>query len=97
MTMSMSVQDQVLAVTGNLDRFVLGNPKCYQFPTISGDVSLDLADVSNVDTAGLAWVIKLVGFYQNNQQTVSIVNEPQQLIALASISNALNLLPLKNS
>ena len=97
MTMSMSVQDQVLTVTGDLDRFVLGNTKHYQFPAVSGDVTVDLAKVTSVDTAGLAWVLKLVCFYKSRQQAVLISNEPQQLIALASISNALNLLPLKNS
>lgn len=97
MSMSLVLNDRTLSIDGSLDRFTLGSPQCYNFPDIPGDVIIDLQDVKNTDTAGVAWLLKLVGHYQNTQHQVSIVNEPSQLIALAGISNVLNLLPLSHS
>ncbi len=95
MTMSLLLEGQNLKIEGALDRFTLGAASCYKFPSANGAITIDLTDVKNTDTAGLAWLLKLVSHYQQSQ-SVTIINEPQQLIALADISNVLELLPIKH-
>lgn len=95
MSVSFSLENDTLIVAGKLDRFTLGAPACYRFPVTTGDITLDLSQVENTDTAGLAWLLKLIAHYQLKHQ-ISIINQPQQLLVLASISNVLELLPLKN-
>lgn len=97
MSMSFSVDGQSLSVVGELDRFTLSEAAAYKYPTLNGAITVDLAKVSNTDTAGLAWLLKLVSNYKQHGHQVRVVNPPKQLIALASISNVLNLLPLDHS
>lgn len=97
MVLAISNEDNTLVVTGELDRFGLSELSKIRFPIVQGDVTLDLKNVQHTDTAGLAWLLKLVNFYQNRQHQISIVNLSEQLIALATISNVLELLPIKGS
>lgn len=58
-------------------------------------VSLDLAGVDHVDTAGLAWLLDLFAQRQAKNQTLSILNTPVSLLKLAKISNVNSILPLQ--
>lgn len=95
MSLSTHLQDDILKVQGHLDRFHLGDKKVNRFPSAPQELNLCLNDVSHLDTAGLAWILKLLRFYKGKQVKVEILNPPSQLIALAKISNVLELLPFK--
>lgn len=97
MALTLTVADHRLLIAGSMDRFTLGTPELHTFPKISKEVIIDLTNVKNTDTAGLAWLLTLIAFYQQRNLQVTVANEPQQLIALASISNVLNLIPLRHS
>ena len=82
-------------VVGDIDRFNLVDNELFSFQPMTSDVTIDLNNVTSVDTAGVAYLLKLVAYYQNKKLNVELTNPPTQLIALAQISNVLGLLPLK--
>lgn len=82
-------------VVGDVDRFNLVDSRLFTFQSMTSDVTIDLTNVTSVDTAGVAYLLKLVSHYQNEKLNVQLTNPPEQLIALAQISNVLGLLPLK--
>lgn len=57
--------------------------------------SIDLAEVTHIDTAGLAWLVNLVGEQHRLEQKISIKNAPVSLLKLAKISNVDGILPLQ--
>lgn len=93
MATSISLEGQTLAVKGDLDRFSLSDKSLYRFPNAKGELMLDLAEVSSVDTAGMAFILELLAHYEAKSTEVKISYLPEQLIALAQISNVLELLP----
>jgi ABC-type transporter Mla MlaB component len=95
MSIELNATNDGLSIQGKLDRFNLSAKQIPHFPKVGDDVTIDMKDVSSSDTAGLAWLIKMVAFYQSKNKKVSIINQPKQLIALASISNVLELLPFQ--
>lgn len=86
-----------LVVSGELDRFHLSDNALYQFQDFDQQVIIDLNAVSHIDTAGVAYLLKLVSHYQSQNKTVTISGASEQLIALANISNVLELLPLDSN
>jgi len=96
MSSLISLENNTLTVSGVLERFNLGEKQHHRFPKVSDAIEIDLNAVSNMDTAGLAWLMKLVAFYQKRNCKVKISNVPDQLIALAEISNVLELLPIES-
>lgn len=56
--------------------------------------SLDLGGVVRSDTAGLAWVVFVVGKVKCSGKSISIVKPPAQLLKLAEISELTASLPL---
>lgn len=93
--MKLSFVNSEINIVGDVDRFNLIDNKLFSFPIMTSDVTIELTNVVSVDTAGLAFLLKLVAFYQNKNLNVVLANPPSQLIALAEISNVLGLLPLK--
>ena len=90
--------DNALKVIGDLDRFHLTSQSQFIFPEHNGEkVAVDLAVAKTIDTAGLAWLLKLISFYQQQNKSISVINAPKQLIALAELSNVLALLPIIKS
>lgn len=63
---------------------------------VLGQVSLDLENVENTDTAGLAWVVFFVGKIKCSGKSISIVKPPSQLLKLAEISELTTCLPLSD-
>lgn len=59
------------------------------------EVFLDLAKVTHVDTAGLAWLVNLVADCRALNVALKLSNIPQTLIKLAKISDVEGLLPLQ--
>lgn len=93
MVASFESQADKLILYGDYDRFNLADKTLYRFPSLNGDITIDLAGVKSFDTAGLAFLLKMVSFYQKKSNRVIISNESSQLIALAEISNVIKLLP----
>tara|TARA_R110000737_G_scaffold25195_7_gene43907 strand:+ start:7337 stop:7633 length:297 start_codon:yes stop_codon:yes gene_type:complete len=60
-------------------------------------IVLDLAKVSQVDTAGLAWILLLIELAASKTCHISLVNLPEDLIKLAKLSAVDSLLPVENS
>ena len=54
---------------------------------------LDLAKVDKMDTAGLAWVVFVIGKVKCSGKSISIVKPPSQLLKLAEISELTSSLP----
>lgn len=52
-----------------------------------GPIAVQLAQVTQVDTAGLAWLVALYRACQKQQLAVQIVEVPQGLIKLAKLSD----------
>lgn len=96
MSFKLQHQDQTVVVFGELDRHHINGKRASYRPKLTADSQLDLAKVSTIDTAGLAWILKFVGHYKKQDLQISIINVPSQLIALAQISNVLALLPIED-
>lgn len=92
--MELIFNNNKIDVVGAIDRFNLVDDSLFSFKSVTSDVKIDLKGVTSVDTAGVAFVLKLVAYYQNTKLNVELTNPPAQLIALAEISNVLGLLPL---
>ena len=60
-------------------------------------IVLDLAKVSQVDTAGLAWILLLIELAASKACQISLVNLPDDLIKLAKLSAVDTLLPVANT
>ena len=60
------------------------------------EIVLDLAKVSQVDTAGLAWILLLIELAAIKTCQISLVNLPNDLIKLAKLSAVDTLLPVAN-
>jgi len=95
--MKLLFTNNTVSLVGDVDRFNLVDNKLFTFQSMTSDVTIDLSKVASLDTAGVAYLLKLVAHYQNDKLNVELTNPPAQLIALAQISNVLGLLPLKNS
>ena len=97
MAASITLTSDVLKLAGALDRFNLGDKAMYRYPKVTGDLTVDLTDVTATDTAGLSYLLDLIAFYESKSINVKISYIPEQLIALAQISNVLELLPLSSN
>ena len=60
-------------------------------------IILDLAKVSQVDTAGLAWILLLIELAASKACYISLVNLPDDLLKLAKLSAVDVLLPIENT
>jgi phospholipid transport system transporter-binding protein len=63
-----------------------------QLPT---DAEFDLAGLAHVDTAGLAWLLQQLAQAKQRGINVVLLNMPQQLRSLATVSDVLTLLPVR--
>lgn len=57
-------------------------------------VQVDLANIQQVDTSGLAWLVHLARACHQQDVKLSLVNVPEGLINLAKLSNVESVLPL---
>ena len=59
--------------------------------------NIDLAQVTKVDTSGLAWLLLIVEKAQQKNLTLSFSNLPHDLVKLAKLSAVEALLPLSEN
>lgn len=78
----------VIYLSGNINRYsvvdlmhrVNVNEQCEEY------FSIDLAGVEQVDTAGLAWLLKVMAQAKQSGQVVHLQAVPERLMALAAVS-----------
>jgi phospholipid transport system transporter-binding protein len=58
-------------------------------------IIIDLTKVSQVDTAGLAWILLLIELATNKACHISLINLPEDLLKLATLSAVDTLLPIE--
>ncbi|WP_051275431.1 STAS domain-containing protein [Aestuariibacter salexigens] len=96
-TLEITVQnDSRVSISGDLDRHTLGKNYSQQYAaSIANGGAFDLQGVSKVDSAGLAWLLNIVRDSQKAGSNVVFENVPERLLALAKLSDADGLLPIK--
>jgi phospholipid transport system transporter-binding protein len=83
-----------LAVTGVLSNANIVHNAFRMLPELAKRTTLvvDLGKLTQVDSAGLAWIINLLRDAKSQQITVELRNTPDKLLHLAALSNADTLL-----
>ena len=89
-----AIEQQVLTISGSLTRHTIPSIWTTWRQAISGDkgTKIDLSDVSNVDTAGVALLLDLVK--EQGLSDISCVGANQQLQQIAAVSGVEGVLSL---
>ena len=96
-----SIEDGVLRFEGVLNRDTLMHAWNGHEKSLKGlhakhkTLTVDLAKVDSVDTAGLAFLVNLIGTCNKYQLELAISSPPESLLKLAKISDVTSLLPLQ--
>lgn len=96
--LSIKLESNVFAFSGDLMAVNLAHPwqqRHSEWQQAGDELEFDLANVNNVDTAGLAWLIELSEECEKAGKKLLIKNLPNSLIKLAKMSDAEALLPLQ--
>ena len=95
MALTITQQGQVLVFRGELDRETLLDYLPFTLLKIlSGQVVFDFSVLTNVDSAGLAWLIEQLALAQQRDLQLQIRQAPAQLLSLARVSAVADLLPI---
>jgi len=88
------LQQNVLLFSGKLNRDTVAvHWPFHLLNQCKGEVLFDLAEVSHVDTAGLAWLLQVLAVARATGLEPTLQEMPMQLKKLAAVSDVLNLLP----
>ncbi|MEH6594398.1 MAG: STAS domain-containing protein [Colwellia polaris] len=91
--------DQKAIFSGALTRATITRTfdKKYR-PLVNGkSITLDLAKVNQIDTAGLAWILLLIELAAAKACEITLINLPDDLIKLAKLSAVDTLLPIEKN
>ncbi len=93
-SLSYQVDEGDIKLTGFIDRFTVPTlVKGIDISRISIEhLVIDFSAVEKVDTAGLAWILKIMSQARQSGQTVKLTAIPEQLVNLAEISGVEQLL-----
>lgn len=95
MALTITQQGQVLVFRGELDRETLLDYLPFTLlKSLSGQVVFDFSVLTNVDSAGLAWLIEQLALAQQRDLQLQIRQAPAQLLSLARVSAVADLLPI---
>ena len=95
MSLAINNEDNILRFSGELNRDTLMLYSPFKLlNTLSGKVIFDFSALSNVDSAGLAWLIQQLGQARRQELQVEFSKVPAQLLALAKVSAVTALLPI---
>lgn len=95
MALNISKEDSTLRFSGELNRDTLMLYSPFKLlNTLNGKVIFDFSALSNVDSAGLAWLIQQLGQARKQALQVEFIKVPSQLLALAKVSAVTSLLPI---
>ena len=90
-------QGDTIRFVGQLNRdTVIAHCPFALLKNLKGVVAFDLAELSHVDTAGLAWILQQVSIAGAQNLQVQIRNLPTQLESLAKVTDVMTLLPLES-
>lgn len=90
-------QQQRLVFSGSLDRTsLLAYWPFKPLNRMSGQVIFDLKQLSVIDTAGLAWLLKQLALARQGGLVVQLQHVPSQLRSLAEVTDVLPLLPISD-
>ena len=90
---SVSVIEQsehYFVLSGELNRHSVSSIKLPKVAS-NNQITLDLAQLNQVDTAGLAWLIDTLSQLQRNHISLTLVNLPEQLKKLMKLGDVENL------
>lgn len=92
--LSVSVEAGTIHLVGQLDRFTVTKlDKDIHLKRFSDEkVMVNLTDVSKVDTAGLAWILKVKATADQAGQHFGLIQAPSELMVLARLSGVESLL-----
>jgi phospholipid transport system transporter-binding protein len=94
-SLTIKQQNQTLVFSGELDRDTLMVYSPFTLlNTLSGQVTFDFSALTNVDSAGLAWLIQQVARARTMKIDLEIIHVPAQLLSLAKVSAVTTILPI---
>lgn len=95
MSLNIDKEDNVLRFSGELNRDTLMLYSPFKLlNTLSGKVIFDFSALSNVDSAGLAWLIQQLSESRKQKLQLELIKVPSQLLALAKVNGVTTLLPI---
>lgn len=91
--------DQKAIFSGALTRATITRAfdKKYRSLVNGESITIDLAKVNKIDTAGLAWILLLIELAITKSCKISLVNLPDDLLKLAKLSAVDTLLPIEKT
>lgn len=89
--------DQKAIFSGALTRATITRAfdKKYRQLVNGESITIDLAKVNQIDTAGLAWILLLIELAITKSCIINLVNLPDDLLKLARLSAVDTLLPIE--
>lgn len=95
MALTISQQGQTMLFSGKLDRDTLMMYSPFTLLNrLSGKVIFDFSALTNVDSAGLAWLIQQIARARTMNLQIEITKVPAQLLSLAKVSAVTTILPI---
>lgn len=95
MSLTIKQNGQLLSFSGQLNRDTLMMYSPFSLlNTLSGKVTFDFSDLTNVDSAGLAWLIQQLSRARTMNLQIEIQKVPAQLLSLAKVSAVTTILPI---
>jgi phospholipid transport system transporter-binding protein len=90
----LQLEQERLVIVGTLSNATIVNNAFSMLPELvkTSHLEVDFAQVSQVDSAGLAWIINLIRDARAQQIPVTLTHIPDKLLHLAALSNADTLL-----
>ena len=91
--------DQKAIFSGALTRATITRAfdKKYRQLVNGESITIDLAKVNKIDTAGLAWILLLIELAITKSCKISLINLPDDLLKLAKLSAVDTLLPIEKT
>lgn len=95
MSLTIDNKDNNLRFSGELNRDTLMAYSPFKLLNgLSGKVTFDFSALSNVDSAGLAWLIQQLAVARKQKLQLEFSKAPEQMLALAKVNAVTDLLPL---
>ncbi|MGL1956990.1 MAG: STAS domain-containing protein [Colwellia sp.] len=98
-TIRLTLQGNNAALIGNLTRYTVGELPANKYSIMFEhcSVTIDLAQVVKVDTAGLAWLLYLYEQGKNCACQLHFIHLPKDLNKLIELSGVEGFLPVKST
>lgn len=95
MALTITQQQQHVLFSGELNRDTLAAYIPFTLlKQMDGKVIFDFTGLTNVDSAGLAWLLEQLAVARTRNLKIDFLHVPAQLLALAKVSAVITLLPI---